>query len=98
MTILDEILAKTRQKIEADRSSRPASELVAAIADRPKCLDFHAALADGDCVRLIAEVKRASPSAGLIRPDFDPVMIAKAYVEGGAACSRGARACAQRTP
>ncbi len=86
MTILDEILAKTRQKIEADRSTRPVSELVAAIADRPACFDFHAALSDGDCVRLIAEVKRASPSAGLIRPDFDPVMIAKAYVQGGAAC------------
>ncbi len=86
MTILDEILAKTRQTIEADRRLRPATELIAAIADLPACLNFHGALAAGDRVQLIAEVKRASPSAGLIREDFDPVAIAQAYVAGGAAC------------
>ncbi len=86
MTILDEILAKTRQKIAADRAATPATDLIGAVRDLPRCLDFHAALAAGDEVRLIAEVKRASPSAGLIRTDFDPVAIASAYVEGGAAC------------
>ncbi len=86
MTILDEILVKTRATIEADRAAVPERELEAAIADLPPCRDFHAALAEGDQVRLIAEVKRASPSAGRIRDDFDPVAIARCYREAGAAC------------
>lgn len=86
MTILDKILEKTRATIEADRAAVPAGELESQIADRPPCLDFHAALAAGDEVRLIAEVKRASPSAGLIREQFDPERIATDYQQGGAAC------------
>ncbi len=84
--ILDKIVASTRQKVAADRAATPESELRAQIADAPAARDFYAALAAGDEVRLIAEVKRASPSAGLIRPDFDPVAIATAYAESGAAC------------
>ena len=86
MTILDEILVCTRDKIEADRAAVPDRELEAMLADVPPCRDFHAALAVGDEVRLIAEVKRASPSAGLIRAHFDPVTIASCYAEAGAAC------------
>ncbi|MEE2938264.1 MAG: indole-3-glycerol phosphate synthase TrpC [Planctomycetota bacterium] len=86
MTILDDILIKTRQTIQADREAVPISELEAMVADLAPCRDFHAALAAGDQVQLIAEVKRASPSAGLIREDFDPVSIASAYQLGGAAC------------
>lgn len=86
MTILDDILTETRKTIRADRGSRPERELQAAVADLPPCRDFHAALAAGDRVQLIAEVKRASPSAGLIRQDFDPVRIARCYAEAGAAC------------
>ena len=86
MTILDEILVKTRETIARERATIAPEELEAKIADLPPCKDFHAALAAGDSVQLIAEVKRASPSAGLIRADFDPVRIARAYVEGGAAC------------
>lgn len=86
MTILDEILVKTRQTIEADRTAVPESELQAIVADLPACRDFHGALAAGDEVQLIAEVKRASPSAGLIREDFDPASIAGCYQEAGAAC------------
>ncbi|QDT09203.1 indole-3-glycerol phosphate synthase TrpC [Planctomycetes bacterium K23_9] len=86
MTILDDILVKTRETIQTDRSKVPASELEAAIKDLPPCRDFHEALATGDFVNLIAEVKRASPSAGLIRQDFDPVTIARSYEQGGASC------------
>ena len=86
MTILDEILVKTRQTILADRSRCAESELESIVADLSPCGDFHAALAAGDSVQLIAEVKRASPSAGQIRGDFDPAQIAKSYAEAGAAC------------
>lgn len=86
MTILDDILVQTRQTIAADQSIMPAAELEARVADAPPTRDFVGALAIGDDVRLIAEVKKASPSAGLIREDFDPVALAKAYQAGGASC------------
>ncbi|MCM2370210.1 indole-3-glycerol phosphate synthase TrpC [Aporhodopirellula aestuarii] len=86
MTILDDILVKTRATIERDRQLVPQQQLADAVASLPPCRDFHAALAAGHEVRLIAEVKRASPSAGLIREDFDPPTIARAYEAGGAAC------------
>ncbi len=86
MTILDEILLKTRETIARDQSAVSPAELESKLADQPVCRDFHAALAAGSSVNVIAEVKRASPSAGLIRQDFDPVRIAQNYVDGGAAC------------
>jgi len=64
----------------------PLEELEAQVADAPPVRDFRAALAGSSCIQLIAEVKRASPSAGLIRADFDPVSIARIYQEHGAAC------------
>lgn len=86
MTILDDILVKTRQTLDRDRAALSAQELESQIKDLPACRDFRGALAAGPDVNVIAEVKRASPSAGLIRSDFDPATIAKAYVDGGAAC------------
>jgi indole-3-glycerol phosphate synthase len=85
-TILDEIVAATRQTIAADKSAVSEAELRTEILNLPPTRDFFAALAATDHVRLIAEVKKASPSAGLIRADFNPVMIAKTYEAAGAAC------------
>lgn len=85
-TILDKIVATTRLTILSDKANVPPQRLAEVIADAPPTRDFYAALAEGEKVRLIAEVKKASPSAGLIRRDFDPVAIAKAYQSSGAAC------------
>ncbi|QDV42909.1 Indole-3-glycerol phosphate synthase [Stieleria neptunia] len=86
MTILDDILVKTRETIARDMAIVSADRLESELDALPPCRDFHGALAAGDRVNLIAEVKRASPSAGLIREDFDPAEIARCYVDGGAAC------------
>jgi indole-3-glycerol phosphate synthase len=85
-TILDKIVAAKRDEIAAARQQRPAAELRAAVADAPPVRDFFAALAGGGPIRLIAEVKKASPSKGVIREDFRPVEIAQTYQRHGAAC------------
>jgi indole-3-glycerol phosphate synthase len=85
-TILDKIVATKRAEIEAARVARPRSRLEAALDHAPPVRDFFAALAAEGPIKLIAEVKRASPSAGVIREDFDPVSIAKTYAEHGASC------------
>lgn len=85
-TILDKIVATKRVEIERAKISRPERELRAQLGDAPAVRDFFAALAVEGPIRLIAEVKKASPSAGVIRADFDPVAIAKIYAAHGAAC------------
>jgi indole-3-glycerol phosphate synthase len=84
-TILDRIVAYKRQEIVAARERVPDAELERAAARCPPVRDFRAAL-EQDGVRIIAEVKKASPSAGAIRADFDPVAIARVYQQHGAAC------------
>ena len=86
MTILDEIVAKKRQEIAAAKLEQSEQALRELVSIAPEPLDFIGELARTDQVRLIAEVKKASPSAGIIRADFDPVEIAKTYAESGAAC------------
>src|SRR5438445_2853813 len=83
--ILQTIVAAKRREIEQRRAARPERELERRLADAPPVRDFHAALAGGPGVRLIAEVKKASPSAGVLRADFDPVAIARTYAAAGAA-------------
>lgn len=86
--ILDRIIAHKRTEIESAKQRisyedmrQRAEELQKA---KPKSRRFQSALAKAPGVSLIAEVKKASPSKGLIRADFDPVHLAQAYVQGGA--------------
>jgi indole-3-glycerol phosphate synthase len=89
MTILDQIVEVKKREL-ASVSARPVSvhDLKTALHTRGGLRDFHGALANPrhGSVALIAEVKKASPSAGLIRPNFDPVQIALDYEAAGASC------------
>lgn len=85
-TILDEIVVSKRSEIERAKATLPEVELRLRLADAPPVRNFFAPLAAGGSIRLIAEVKKASPSAGVIRADFDPVAIARTYEAHGAAC------------
>lgn len=84
-TILDQIVALKRQEIEAARQAVPEKELEARLGQAPPLRDFRAALEQEAGVAVIAEVKKASPSAGVLRPDFQPVDIARIYAAHGAA-------------
>jgi indole-3-glycerol phosphate synthase len=85
-TILDKIVATKHGEIAAAKAARPERELRARLTDAPPVRDFFAALAADGPIKLIAEVKKASPSVGLIRADFDPVAIAQIYARHGATC------------
>jgi indole-3-glycerol phosphate synthase len=85
-TILDDIVAYKRQEIAAARARMPEAELDRWIAAARPVREFRASLLRGPGVQVIAEVKKASPSAGLIRADFNPIAIARTYAANGAAC------------
>jgi indole-3-glycerol phosphate synthase len=85
-SVLDEIVAAKRQAIAAARQARPEAALRDAAAVAPGPRNFFAALSAPGPIRLIAEVKKASPSRGLIRADFRPVEIAQTFQQHGAAC------------
>jgi indole-3-glycerol phosphate synthase len=85
MSILDDIVAAKRREVEQARARAPAAELERWLADARPVRDFRAALDRPGEVRVIAEVKKASPSAGVLRADFDPVAIARTYADHGAA-------------
>lgn len=84
-TILEKIIATKKEEVAKARSKLPAVELSARLRDAPPVRDFFTPLTEGPSIRLIAEVKKASPSAGIIRKDFDPVQIAQIYERHGAA-------------
>lgn len=83
-TILDEIVAKKRQEIAERSALVPLAELAKRLPDAPPVRDFREALLRGGGMGIIAEVKKASPSAGVLRADFDPVAIARGYAAAGA--------------
>jgi indole-3-glycerol phosphate synthase len=85
-TILDTIVAGKRREVAAAKERTPAAELECRLADVPSVRPFRAALERPGGVGVIAEVKKASPSAGVLRADFDPVAIAQVYAAHGAAC------------
>ncbi len=85
-TILEKIVVAKRAEIEQARRRVTESELREALGTAPPVRSFFDPLAQPGPIRLIAEVKKASPSAGLIRSDFDPVAIAKTYEAHGATC------------
>jgi indole-3-glycerol phosphate synthase len=85
-SILDKIVATKREEIERAKAETPEAALRDRLADAPPVRDFFTPLAGGGPIRLIAEVKKASPSKGVIRADFDPVQIAIEYQRHGAAC------------
>jgi indole-3-glycerol phosphate synthase len=86
--VLARILADKRQEVARRERARATGAMMALAATAPEPRGFASALARAAASgpALIAEIKKASPSHGLIRADFDPAWLARAYVEGGAAC------------
>ncbi|WP_026734111.1 indole-3-glycerol phosphate synthase TrpC [Fischerella sp. PCC 9605] len=85
--ILEKIVWHKEEEVDQMREKQPLQELQKQALTAPPTRDFVAALRSGKTKpALIAEVKKASPSKGVIRPDFDPVAIALQYEQGGASC------------
>ncbi|MEH1812197.1 MAG: indole-3-glycerol phosphate synthase TrpC [Nostoc sp.] len=85
--ILEEIVSHKRQEVAQMQQELPLGSLRQQLNSAPTVRNFLTALQDNpNQPSLIAEVKKASPSRGIIRADFDPVAVALAYERGGAAC------------
>jgi indole-3-glycerol phosphate synthase len=82
--MLNKIVAQKKEEVEQRKRAAPTTYLQERIARQKPVIDLAPALR-GDRLRLIAEVKQASPSRGLLSPNYDPIKLAQAYAEGGAA-------------
>jgi len=82
--MLDKIIAQKREEVEQRKKVATITYLQQRIAQQKPTLDLALAL-KGDHVRMIAEVKQASPSRGMLSPNFNPIELAQTYAEGGAA-------------
>ena len=82
--MLDKIIAQKREEVEQRKKVATTTYLQERIARQKPALDLALALRD-DHIRLIAEVKQASPSRGVLSPNFNPTELAQTYAEGGAA-------------
>jgi indole-3-glycerol phosphate synthase len=85
MTFLDEIVASTREAVRSSKLNRPLADLKRRIKDRETPRGFADSLSRSAGLKLIAELKQASPSQGRLRDRFDPAEIARIYEEEGAA-------------
>jgi indole-3-glycerol phosphate synthase len=84
--ILDDIITYKRAELAETKRRTPIAEVKAHVQDAGTARGFGAALSAGGAIRLIAEVKKASPSKGVIRENFDPLTIAGDYEQAGASC------------
>jgi len=84
--ILDEIIAYKKEELAETKRRVPFSDIRAKASDAEPTRGFEKSLSAGGEIRLIAEVKKASPSRGVLREDFDPVAIAGIYAKSGASC------------
>jgi len=84
--ILDDIIAHKKEELSGTKRRSSLAEVKARAADAGPVRGFGKALSRSGAIRLIAEVKKASPSKGVIREDFDPVRIAQTYEKSGASC------------
>jgi len=84
--ILDEIIAYKKKELAETKRRMPFQDIKAKALDAERVRGFGTLISGEGDIRLIAEVKKASPSKGVIREDFDPVTIARIYEESGASC------------
>ncbi len=85
-SVLQEICEKKRAHVERQKSLQPQSEMESLAQSMPPAKGFIDALQNAKGAALIAEVKKASPSKGIIRENFDPLKIAQSYERAGASC------------
>ena len=88
-TVLDRILARKQEELVERHREKPLSDLIVAAEAQPTARGFVAALQhriESGQAAVIAEIKKASPSKGVIRQHFDPPAIARSYQQGGATC------------